>query len=124
MVLKYCENGNLRNYYLNNELDYSSKIENIIRIASGLLDNHNARKIHKDFHSAENRPTAKELYQILFKLDNYEYDDCDAESQVNDDSDTKSQTLLKQHYVNSECFDCQLEELDLDDINQDEENKY
>ncbi|PKB98231.1 hypothetical protein RhiirA5_431707 [Rhizophagus irregularis] len=26
--------------------------------------------------------------------------------------------------LHSECFDCQLEELDLDDINQDEENKY
>jgi serine/threonine protein kinase len=51
MVLQYCENGNLRNYYLNNESNYGSKIEELKRIASGLLDIHNAGKVHKDFHS-------------------------------------------------------------------------
>ncbi|CAB4431340.1 unnamed protein product [Rhizophagus irregularis] len=51
MVLEYCEDGNLRNYYMNNESDYSSKILKLYRIASGLLDIHNAGKIHKDFHS-------------------------------------------------------------------------
>ncbi|UZO07120.1 uncharacterized protein OCT59_027418 [Rhizophagus irregularis] len=50
MVLEYCENGNLRNYYLNNESDYYSKIDELIRIVSGLLDLHNAGKVHKDFH--------------------------------------------------------------------------
>ncbi|GBC41164.2 kinase-like domain-containing protein [Rhizophagus irregularis DAOM 181602=DAOM 197198] len=51
MVLEYCENGNLRNYYMNNESSYGPKIEELTRIASGLLDIHNAGKIHKDFHS-------------------------------------------------------------------------
>ena len=51
MVLEYCEDGNLRNYYMNNESTYSSKIKELMRIASGLLDIHNAGKIHKDFHS-------------------------------------------------------------------------
>ncbi|CAB4418682.1 unnamed protein product [Rhizophagus irregularis] len=51
MVLEYCEYGNLRNHYLNNESDYYSKINTLQQIASGLLDIHNARKVHKDFHS-------------------------------------------------------------------------
>jgi serine/threonine protein kinase len=51
MVLKYCKGGNLRNYYLNNELSYDTKIIKLLRIASGLLDIHNAGKVHKDFHS-------------------------------------------------------------------------
>ncbi|CAB4418250.1 unnamed protein product [Rhizophagus irregularis] len=57
---------------------------------------------------AENRPTAKELYQILYKLDNEEYEP------VN--SDATKTTLC------SECFDCQLDELDLNESDQDEEN--
>ncbi|POG80511.1 kinase-like domain-containing protein [Rhizophagus irregularis DAOM 181602=DAOM 197198] len=51
MVLKYCDDGNLRNYYLNNESNYYSKIYEFRQIARGLLDIHNAGKIHKDFHS-------------------------------------------------------------------------
>jgi serine/threonine protein kinase len=51
MVLYYCDGGNLRNHYLNNELGYYLKIYNLKRIASGLLDIHNAEKIHKDLHS-------------------------------------------------------------------------
>ncbi|RGB26894.1 kinase-like domain-containing protein [Rhizophagus diaphanus] len=51
MVLKYCEDGNLRNYYMNNELYYFSKIGKLQQIARGLLDIHNAGRIHKDFHS-------------------------------------------------------------------------
>jgi serine/threonine protein kinase len=51
IVLEYCEGGNLRNYYLNNETDYSYKINKLMRIVSGLLDIHNAGKVHKDFHS-------------------------------------------------------------------------
>ncbi|UZO10184.1 uncharacterized protein OCT59_001782 [Rhizophagus irregularis] len=53
MVLEYCEYGNLRNY-LNkskNYINYFSKIRNLMKIARGLLDIHNAGKIHKDFHS-------------------------------------------------------------------------
>ncbi|CAB4441447.1 unnamed protein product [Rhizophagus irregularis] len=50
MVLQYCEYGNLRNY-LNKESDYYSKIKDLNRIANGLLDIHNAGKVHKDFHS-------------------------------------------------------------------------
>ena len=52
MVIYYCENGNLRKY-LNQSgtKNYESKIENLVNIASGLLDIHNAGKVHKDFHS-------------------------------------------------------------------------
>ncbi|RGB25717.1 kinase-like domain-containing protein [Rhizophagus diaphanus] len=51
IVLKYCEDGNLRNYYTNNELSYNLKTRKLVQIATGLLDIHNAGKIHKDFHS-------------------------------------------------------------------------
>ncbi|RGB27290.1 kinase-like domain-containing protein [Rhizophagus diaphanus] len=51
MVLEYCKNGNLRNFYINNESGYYSKISHLRYIASGLLDIHNAGKVHKDFHS-------------------------------------------------------------------------
>jgi serine/threonine protein kinase len=51
MVLEYCEDGNLRNFYLNKESDYSLKVEILIEIVRGLLDIHNAGKVHKDFHS-------------------------------------------------------------------------
>jgi serine/threonine protein kinase len=51
MVLRYCEDGNLRNYYLNKELGYGSKCDRLKQIARGLLDIHNAGKVHKDFHS-------------------------------------------------------------------------
>ncbi|POG80490.1 kinase-like domain-containing protein [Rhizophagus irregularis DAOM 181602=DAOM 197198] len=201
MVLKYCDSGNFRNYYLNNEPAYYLKLNNLKEIVRGLLDIHNAGKVHKDFHSgnilyssvgyplisdlgmcqsannekklvkqegiygvlpymapevlrgyqytkasdiysfgimmneyiseetpynniphdyalsikickglrpiifkytpklladlitkcwdakAENRPTAKELYQILNKWDNYGYDDSDTKSQVNEYDD-------------------------------------
>ena len=53
MALKYCKNGNLRNY-LNiskNYIDYKSKIKYLNYIARGLLDIHNAGIVHKDFHS-------------------------------------------------------------------------
>ncbi|POG65208.1 hypothetical protein GLOIN_2v1669052, partial [Rhizophagus irregularis DAOM 181602=DAOM 197198] len=40
---------------------------------------------------AENRPTAKELYQTLYKCGNEEFDDIDTESQVDKDSDAKPQ---------------------------------
>ncbi|POG77262.1 kinase-like domain-containing protein [Rhizophagus irregularis DAOM 181602=DAOM 197198] len=230
MVLEYCREGNLRNYYLNNESDYYSKINKLQQIVSGLLDNHNAGKVHKDFHSgnilhrdyplisdlgmcqpannekqsvkqegiygvlpymalevlrgyqytkvsdiysfgimmnefiseetpynniphnhalsikickglrpnifkytpklladlitkcwdakAENSPTTKELYQTLNKWD---------ECRASEDSDTGFQIYeyndkIKLNRTNSECFDCQLDELDLDEINQEEEN--
>ncbi|GES91803.1 kinase-like domain-containing protein [Rhizophagus clarus] len=94
MVLEYCNNGNLRKYLNESEdyIDYKTKIDKLHQIARGLLDIHNAGKIHKDIHSGlrpeisnnvpiflanlimkcwdaekENRPTAKELYQILKK---------------------------------------------------------
>jgi serine/threonine protein kinase len=51
MVLPYCKDGNLRNYYLNKELDYDLKCDELMQIARGLLDIHNAGKVHKDFHS-------------------------------------------------------------------------
>jgi serine/threonine protein kinase len=51
MVLEYCEDGNLRNFYFKKELFYVSKIYKLKQIASGLLDIHGAGKVHKDFHS-------------------------------------------------------------------------
>ncbi|CAB4414743.1 unnamed protein product [Rhizophagus irregularis] len=53
LVLYYCENGNLRNYLdkSNNYINYKSKIDQLQQIAGGLLDIHNAEKVHKDFHS-------------------------------------------------------------------------
>ncbi|RGB30799.1 kinase-like domain-containing protein [Rhizophagus diaphanus] len=265
MVLEYCDYGNLRNYYMNHESDYYSKINNLRQIARGLLDIHNAGKIHKDFHSGnilcnanaepfisdlgmcqpannekqsvkqegiygvlpymapevlrgyqytkasdiysfgimmneyisketpynniphnhalsikickglrpnifkytpklladlitkcwdaktENRPTAKELYQTLDEWCKHEDSDTDTdtESQVNEYDDkiklnrtsekrsnniqTHPQAIYTSRLLNfkklpepvnsvSECFDCQLDELDLDEINQDEEN--
>ncbi|RGB26902.1 kinase-like domain-containing protein [Rhizophagus diaphanus] len=247
MVLEYCKYGNLRNYYLNNESNYRLKIRNLIRIISGLLDIHNAGKVHKDFHSgnilysgsfpyisdlgmcqpanksakqegiygvlpymapevlrgyqytkasdiysfgiimneciseetpynniphdyalaieickglrpnifkytpklfadliakcldvkAENRPTAKELCQKLCELFYYNYDDDDINSQINEYDDKVSRLLnfknlpepvnsdVTKTTLHSECFDCQLDELDLNEINQDEEkNNY
>ncbi|POG58351.1 kinase-like domain-containing protein [Rhizophagus irregularis DAOM 181602=DAOM 197198] len=53
MVLFYCKTGNLRNY-LNKSKDYvnyKSKIDKLQHITRGLLDIHNAEKVHKDFHS-------------------------------------------------------------------------
>ena len=50
MVLRYCENGDLRNY-LNQSIDYETKIRNLLEFAKGLLDIHNAGKVHKDLHS-------------------------------------------------------------------------
>jgi serine/threonine protein kinase len=49
MVLDYCKYGNFRNYYLNNN-NYTLTILNLLRIANGILDIHNAEKVHKDFH--------------------------------------------------------------------------
>jgi len=53
MVIEYCNNGNLRNYLNKSEnyIDYKFKIDKLQQIARGLLDIHNAGKIHKDFHS-------------------------------------------------------------------------
>ena len=53
MVLRYCNDGNLRNYLNNFKIytGYTSKINILLQIASGLLDIHNAGKVHKDFHS-------------------------------------------------------------------------
>ena len=52
MVLLYCEDGDLRNYLNKHEsYNYVKKIKKLSQIAGGLLDIHNAGKIHKDFHS-------------------------------------------------------------------------
>ncbi|GES83281.1 kinase-like domain-containing protein [Rhizophagus clarus] len=49
MVLYYCKDGNLRNNYLNDP-ENDMKLYHLLRIANGLLDIHNAGKVHKDFH--------------------------------------------------------------------------
>jgi serine/threonine protein kinase len=53
MVLFYCKNDNLRNYLNNsvNYIGYMTKIYKLFFISRGLLDIHNAGKVHKDFHS-------------------------------------------------------------------------
>src|SRR5436190_10214947 len=52
MVLQYCDDGDLRKY-LNQSEDYNyvSRIKILSQIAKGLLDIHNAEKVHRDFHS-------------------------------------------------------------------------
>src|ERR1044072_2189230 len=50
MVLKYCENGNLRNLRNQSEDSYDTKILRLSYIAMGLLDIHDAGNVHKDFH--------------------------------------------------------------------------
>ncbi|GBC06428.1 hypothetical protein RclHR1_06820007 [Rhizophagus clarus] len=50
MVFQYCQNGNLRNFYLNKPEEDILKLNYLLRIANGLLNIHNAGKIHKDFH--------------------------------------------------------------------------
>src|SRR5438034_8233878 len=53
IVLKFYDDGNLRNY-LNKYKSYLScnvKITKLSLIMRGLLDIHNAGKVHKDFHS-------------------------------------------------------------------------
>jgi serine/threonine protein kinase len=50
MVLDYCRDGNLRNYYLNQQPEYNSKIYDLLAIAKGLMNIHNAGKVHKNFH--------------------------------------------------------------------------
>jgi serine/threonine protein kinase len=51
MVLDYYEDGNLRNYYLKKPEKDTMKLYTLSSIASGLLNIHNAEKVHKDFHS-------------------------------------------------------------------------
>ncbi|POG62472.1 kinase-like domain-containing protein [Rhizophagus irregularis DAOM 181602=DAOM 197198] len=53
MVIKYYDDGNLRNY-LNkskNFIYFNLKNDQLRQIARGLLDIHNAERVHKDFHS-------------------------------------------------------------------------
>src|SRR3954452_8537224 len=51
MVLAFCKDGDLRNY-LNQSKNYGYvlKIKHLSQIARGLLEIHNAGKVHKDFH--------------------------------------------------------------------------
>src|SRR5437868_11460261 len=52
MVLKYCKDGDMRKYLDQSDTkNYEKKIEELYYIARGLLDIHNAGKVHKDFHS-------------------------------------------------------------------------
>ena len=51
MVLNYCDYGNLRNYLNNSSIDYTQKIHYLFKIARGLLDIQNVKKVHRDYHS-------------------------------------------------------------------------
>ncbi|CAB4439061.1 unnamed protein product [Rhizophagus irregularis] len=50
VVLEYCMDGNLRHYYLNQQPEYNSKIYDLLAIAKGLMNIHDADKVHKNFH--------------------------------------------------------------------------
>ncbi|EXX62429.1 kinase-like domain-containing protein [Rhizophagus irregularis DAOM 181602=DAOM 197198] len=53
MVLNYCENGDLRNYYLNSpDMNFGTKIFLLLGIARGLLNIHSAGKAHNNLHSS------------------------------------------------------------------------
>ena len=71
MVLDYCDNGCLRNY-LNQSIDYKAKIKNLAEFATGLLDIHNAGKIHKDLHSGNVlfavNPSSKRFFPLISDL--------------------------------------------------------
>ncbi|CAB5370677.1 unnamed protein product [Rhizophagus irregularis] len=99
------------NEYISEETPYNNIPHNhalAIKICKGLRPNifNYTPKLLADLITkcwdakAENRPTAKELHQTLKPVN----------------SDVTKTTL------HSECFDCQLDELDLNEINQDEEN--
>ncbi|CAB5179753.1 unnamed protein product [Rhizophagus irregularis] len=90
----------------NNKEYMMSKIENLLKIARGLLDIHNAEKVHKDFHSVIKickglRPT------IPKDIPN---------------SDTSYATQTTSANPISECLDVQLSELELNEICQDVED--
>jgi hypothetical protein len=48
MVLRYCKNGNLRNYLSQSEyINLNSKIDKLSEIARGLLNIHNSGKVQR-----------------------------------------------------------------------------
>src|SRR5437016_2368014 len=63
MVLQSCNYGDLRAYLNKSEncLTYESKMFTLFQITRGLLDIHNAGRVHGDFHSGH----------ILFNRDGY-----------------------------------------------------
>ncbi|POG82984.1 kinase-like domain-containing protein [Rhizophagus irregularis DAOM 181602=DAOM 197198] len=156
--------GIMMNEYISEEIPYNNIPHNhalSIKICKGLRPNifKYTPKLLADLITkcwdakAENRPTAKELYQKLNKL---LIIDSDTKSQVDEYNDkiklnrtsekrsinfqTHPQAIYTSRLLNfknlpepvnsdvtettllSECFDCQLDELDLNEINQDEEN--
>ena len=91
MVLDYCEDGNLRNY-LNiseNYIDYKSKIDKLSRIANGLLDIHNAEKVHKDFHSGN----------ILLRESKYTYNACISDLGMSQPANKSKEQLVKEEGI-------------------------
>jgi serine/threonine protein kinase len=62
MVLPYCKDGSLRNYYINNHKEGINKIYDLFRISNGLLDIHNSGKVHKDFHSGNLLLYGRDIY--------------------------------------------------------------
>ncbi|GBC37976.2 kinase-like domain-containing protein [Rhizophagus irregularis DAOM 181602=DAOM 197198] len=132
MVLEYCDGGNLRNT-LRKGFDYNIKMKFLFCIIDGLLviwECVNQPKISEDTPKliidliikcwnakAENRPTAKELRQILEK---YLVDVYDDEPVNSTDYLSSYQENVSSSSANpiSECLDCELNELDL---NQDDD---
>ncbi|GES92983.1 kinase-like domain-containing protein [Rhizophagus clarus] len=147
MVLKYCSVGNLRNYLNTSKhyINYATKIDKLKQIARGLLDIHNAGKkrfrpkISEDIPKLltnliircwdaeiKNRPTTKELYQVLTKwsrLLNFK----NLPKPVNSSDLLSTQIDLLSIQINSanpmsECSNIQLSELKLNGICQDDKS--
>ena len=69
MVLRYCEDGSLRNYLNKSTIDYETKIRNLGEFVNGLLDIHNAGIVHKDLHSGNLLFTmGKEVFPLISDL--------------------------------------------------------
>ncbi|GES88109.1 kinase-like domain-containing protein [Rhizophagus clarus] len=99
MVLFYCKNGNLRSYINESEtyISYRSKIDELRKIARGLLDIHNSGFVHKDFHSDKWNDEIKNIegsdddfsYYCDNNEDNKDNDDNEdnVDSEVNEDNE-------------------------------------
>ncbi|CAB4387114.1 unnamed protein product [Rhizophagus irregularis] len=114
MVLDYCDRGDLRNLNIS-ELDYKERINILVEIARGLLEIHNAGKVHKDFHSGN----------ILFYSTHYDERDIqsrEAKWQINILSDSL-QDNEENNDNNSTCYSNFKDALENFKINKVEDDK-
>ncbi|GBC54198.2 kinase-like domain-containing protein [Rhizophagus irregularis DAOM 181602=DAOM 197198] len=100
MVLPYYGSGSLRNN-LTNDLGYENKIQYLYWIIDGLSTIHNAGKVHKDFHSGN--VLIEKGIPIIKPVNS---------------TDSLSETISSTPANPiSECFDCELDESDLNQDN-------